>query len=64
VLQHVDATATGPGSLIRVASDGSRTTLIAGLSRATGLAVGPDGAIYISHRGLSVGTGEVLRIRG
>jgi hypothetical protein len=64
VLQHVDgAGMTATGSLVRVAPDGSRTTLIAGLTRPTGLAIGPDGSIYISHRGTSVGTGEVLRIQ-
>ena len=63
VLQHVDgAGMTATGSLVRVATDGTRTTLIAGLTRPTGLALGPDGGIYISHRGTSVGTGEVLRI--
>ena len=63
VLQHVDAAGmSATGSLVRVAPDGTRTTLIAGLTRPTGLAIGPDGAIYISHRGISVGTGQVLRI--
>ena len=64
VLQHMDgAGAIATGSLIRVAPDGSRTTVIAGLVRPTSLAIGGDGAIYISHRGISVGIGEVLRIR-
>ena len=63
VLQHLDGPGIATGSLVRVSPDGARTTLIAGLVRATGLAIGHDGAIYISHRGTSVGTGEVLRIR-
>jgi glucose/arabinose dehydrogenase len=64
VLQHTDGpTGAASGSLIRVAPDGSRTTLIAGLIRATSVVIGPDGAIYISHRGISVATGEVLRFR-
>jgi sugar lactone lactonase YvrE len=64
VLQHMDgAGAIATGSLIRVAPDRSRTTVIAGLIRPTSVAIGPDGAIYISHRGISVGIGEVLRIR-
>lgn len=63
VLQHLDGPGITTGSLVRVATDGSRTTLIAGLIRPTGLAIGPDGAIYLSHRGISVGTGEVLRIQ-
>jgi hypothetical protein len=63
VLQHVDAAGgSATGSLVRVAPDGTRTTLIAGLVRATGLAIGADGHVYISHRGTSVGAGEVLRI--
>jgi sugar lactone lactonase YvrE len=62
VLQHSDGpTAADPGSLIRVAPDGTRTTLVTGLVRPTAVAIGPDGAIYISHRGISVGVGEVLR---
>jgi hypothetical protein len=63
VLQHLDGPGINTGSLVRVDTDGTRTTVIAGLTRPTGLAIGPDGAIYISHRGISVGTGEVLRIQ-
>ena len=64
VLQHV----TGPGanatgSLVRVTPGGNRTTIINGLIRPTSIAIDTDGAIYISHRGTSAGTGEVLRIR-
>ncbi|HVK17226.1 MAG TPA: ScyD/ScyE family protein [Fimbriiglobus sp.] len=64
VLQH----ATGPflsgnGALIRVAPDGTRTTIASeGLVRPTSVLVGNDGAVYVSNRGISVGTGEVLRI--
>lgn len=32
------------------------------LIRPTAIAVGPDGALYVSNHGTSVGTGEVLRI--
>lgn len=64
VLQHSNGpTANDPGSLIRVSPGGNRTTIISGLVRPTAVAIGPDGAIYLSHRGTSVGTGEVLRIR-
>lgn len=64
VLQH----ATGPflsgnGALIRIAPDGTRTTLASeGLIRPTSVLVGDDGAIYVSNRGISVGTGEVLLV--
>src|SRR5262249_51467787 len=64
VLQH----ATGPGlsgngALIRVAPDGTRTTLASeGLIRPTSVLVGEDGAIYVSNRGIFPGTGEVVRI--
>jgi len=64
VLQH----ATGPflsgnGALIRIAPDGTRTTLASeGLTRPTSVLVGDDGAIYVTNRGISVGTGEVIRI--
>lgn len=64
VLQHTNGPTGGaPGSLIRVTPDGVRTTVIDGLIRPTGLAIGRDGAIYISHRGISIATGEVLRFR-
>ena len=51
------------GSVIQIAPDGTRTTLVSGngLQSATALTVGPDGAIYVSNRGDRVG-GEVLRI--
>jgi hypothetical protein len=64
VLQHSTGPTmlTGPGVLIRVAPDGTRTTVLGGLVRPTGLVIGPDGALYVSHLGTSAGVGEVLRI--
>lgn len=56
-----------PGSLIQVAPDGTRTTLIAageGLQSATGVTVGPDGQIYITDRGVGPQNGQVLRFDG
>ncbi len=81
VLQHSTGPVmlVGPGVLIRVTPDktqpdicaqyqaGARTTVLGGLTRPTSVAVGPDGALYVSNRGTSRGDapgggGEVLRI--
>lgn len=49
--------------IIKVAPDGSRTEIPSeGLFFATGLAVGPDGAIYVSNFGVMPGMGQVVRI--
>ena len=52
------------GSLIQIAPDGTRTTLVSGngLESATALTIGPDGAIYVSSKGDRPGVGQVLRI--
>jgi hypothetical protein len=64
VLQHATGSTglLGPGKLIRVAPDGTRTTVLEGLTRPTSVAVGSDGARYVTNNGLSPGAGEVLRI--
>ena len=85
VLQHATGAVqqTGPGVLIRVTPDkgqssictqyqaGTRTTVLSGLSRPTSVAIGPDGAIYVTNKGTSKAAtdengkpigGEVLRI--
>ncbi|BBD64443.1 hypothetical protein NIES4072_18940 [Nostoc commune NIES-4072] len=73
VLQFSDKSQLGgditnlPGSLIRVAPDGTRTTLVAagqGLDSADGIDIGPDGKIYITNRGVGKGLGEVVRVDG
>jgi sugar lactone lactonase YvrE len=52
-----------PGALIRVAPDGTRTTIaMEELSFPGGLAIGPDGDLYVSNRGTSANGGQVLRI--
>jgi hypothetical protein len=64
VLQHATGQTmlTGPGKLIRIAPDGTRTTVLDNLDRPTSVAIGPDGAVYLTNHGLSAGDGEVLRI--
>ena len=52
------------GALIRVNHDGTRDELASdGLFMPTGLAVGPEGGIYISNCGVCAGVGEVIRIK-
>ena len=54
-----------PGSLIQLAPDGTRTTLVAageGLESADGLAIGPDNQIYITNMGVGPGSGSVVRV--
>lgn len=76
VLQYASTTMLGgPGLLIRVVPDktqpdirsqyqhGTRTTLVNTLTQPTGLVVGPDGAVYVSNRGITAGGGEVIRIQ-
>ena len=56
-----------PGSLIQVAPDGTRTTLVAageGLESADGLVIGPDDNIYVTKRGVGPGLGQVVRVDG
>ncbi|WGV26736.1 ScyD/ScyE family protein [Halotia branconii] len=52
------------GSLIKIATDGTRTTLLSGngLESPSALAIGADGSIYITNRGGRPGVGQVLKI--
>jgi len=43
-------------------SDCSRTPLVTALNRPTSVAVGPDGAIYVTNNGVTAGVGQVLRV--
>ena len=54
--------APATGQLSRVAPDCSRTTLLAGLDRPTAVAVGADGAVYVTNHGVTAGAGEVLKV--
>jgi hypothetical protein len=54
-----------PGSarVTRIAPDGTRTVLATGLSFATSLRMGPDGALYVSNGGFGPpGQGTIVRI--
>jgi sugar lactone lactonase YvrE len=51
------------GALIRVAPDGTQTEIASqGLFAPGGVAIGPDGAFYVTNNSISAGAGEVLRI--
>lgn len=52
------------GSLIKIAKDGTRTTVWSGngLEAASGITVGADGNLYISNRARLAGAGQVIRI--
>jgi hypothetical protein len=51
------------GALIRVAPDGTRTELVPGVLTAPGgVAIGHDGALYVTNNSIYSGIGEVIRI--
>ncbi len=52
------------GSVIKIAPDGTRTTILSGngLESPTALTIGADGAIYVTNRGDRPGEGQVLKI--
>ncbi len=52
------------GSLIKVAPDGTRTTIVSGdgLQAPGGLAISSDGAIYVTNQSGRPGQGQVLRV--
>lgn len=52
------------GSVIKIATDGTRTTLLSGngLESPSALTIGGDGAVYVTNRGDRPGLGQVLRI--
>ncbi len=53
------------GSLIQIAPDGTRTTLVSageGLDGATALGISPNNEIYVTNKGDRVGLGQVIKI--
>ncbi len=52
------------GSVIKIAADGTRTTLLSGngLESPSALTIGLDGAVYVTNRGDRPGLGQVLKI--
>jgi glucose/arabinose dehydrogenase len=52
------------GRLVKVARDGTKTTLLESpLFAPGGVAVGRDGSIYVTNVSIAPGGGQVLRIR-
>ncbi len=67
VLQHMNSSGwkgNPDGSLIKIAPDGSCTTLLSGngLESPTALTIGTDNAFYVINRGGRPGVGQILRI--
>lgn len=52
------------GSLIKIATDGTRTTILSGngLESPNALAIAPNGEIYITNRGDRPGQGQIIRV--
>jgi hypothetical protein len=50
------------GDVVRVAPDGTRTTLATGLTNPGGMTVGPDGSIDVSNNAVQSGAGEIRKI--
>lgn len=64
VLEHASGPVffAGPGRILRVAPNGSRSVVLGGLDRPTSIAIDRDGAVFVTNHGISIGSGEVLRI--
>ena len=54
----------GTGAIVRLRRGAAPETVVSGLTFPTGIAVGPDGAFYVSNQGFGFGAGQgqVLRI--
>ncbi|MBO3458957.1 ScyD/ScyE family protein [Aetokthonos hydrillicola Thurmond2011] len=53
------------GSLIKIAPDGTRKTILSGkgLEAASGITLGPDGNLYISNNARFAGKGQIIKVR-
>jgi hypothetical protein len=54
---------TAEGDICARYAAGVRTVIVSGLTNPTSVAIGPDGAAYVSNRGTFPATGQVIRIR-
>ena len=56
--------AAGTGKVTRVNTDGSKETVVSGLTFPASMRFGPDGALYISNKsyGVPAGSGEIIRV--
>lgn len=54
----------GPqGALIKIEPNGTQTPIVtSGLTAPTGIAISPEGGIYVTNNGLAPGQGEVVRV--
>jgi sugar lactone lactonase YvrE len=66
VLEHDADGLLGPGTagrLVRVSPNGTVTVMTgANLTKPGGIAIGPDGALYVTNMSTSAGGGEVIRL--
>ena len=62
VLQHSGGPTglAAPGSVIRIAPDNSRSTVLGGLTAPTSMAIGRDGKLYVTNFGTTAGQGQLL----
>ena len=60
--RSVHPSGPGDGDLCARYAAGLRAVVVNGLTNPTSVVIGPDGAPYVSNRGIFPGTGQVIRI--